>query len=123
MRPIFPAVAAVALALAGCAETENPYEDSATTWVAEDFAGATLSFPETGRIAGKAPCNNYGGAQLADWPDFKVEGVFSTKMACPDLALEADFFDALNRATTASRDGDALLLSDGNGPLIRFTAE
>jgi len=122
MRPLIPLATAFALLLAGCADAESPYDDPATTWVAADFAGATLSFPEPGRIAGDAPCNRYGATQTAEYPAFHAEGIFSTKMACPDLGLEASFFDALGKATEARREGDTLLLLDGAEALIRFTS-
>lgn len=129
MRPIL----AFALALAASpvlADEPIPYDETAVTWVAVELATApvvprvTLEFGEDGQIGGQAPCNRFGATQTADWPAWQVEGLFSTKMACPDLGLEAGYFDALTRATRAElTDDGALVLSFEQGPLIRFVRE
>jgi heat shock protein HslJ len=100
----------------------SPYDDPATTWIAEDFAGATLIFHRPDQLGGQAPCNVYGGNQTAQWPAFHAKGVFSTEMACAELTTERAYFDALGKATKAALEDGALVLSDATGPLIRFIA-
>ncbi|MGV6811145.1 MAG: META domain-containing protein, partial [Brevirhabdus sp.] len=95
------------LAACGPDETISGYVGTDTVWTLQELDGtpfphrATLSFPEEGKIAGQAPCNRYFGAQTAPYPWFKVDGVGSTKMACPALDQEQVFFTALSAMTLA----------------------
>jgi heat shock protein HslJ len=43
-------------------------------------------------------------------------------MACPDLALESEFFDALEGMTLAEVAGDTLILSNSVGRKLVFVA-
>ena len=75
-------------------------------------AEITLTFPEQGRIAGRAPCNNYFASQTAPLPWFEVTAIASTKRACPELELEEVYFQALESMTLIERTGTNLLLSN-----------
>ena len=56
------------------------------------FAGmATINVAQVGKVTGRAPCNSYVADQLAIYPWFEVGPIGATRMACPDLALEAAF--------------------------------
>ena len=79
----------------------------------------TLTFPEKGRIAGQAPCNSYFATQTAPLPWFEVGPIGATKRACPSLALEGRYFQALAAANLIERQGDVLLLS-GEGVTLEF---
>ena len=83
-------------------------------------ARATLSFPERGRIAGEAPCNSYSGRMEAPYPWFEATDIAATRRACPDLAAEAAFFDALSEMTLAEVAGDTLILSTPEGREMIF---
>lgn len=83
---------------------------------------ATISFPEEGRVVGQAPCNSYFATQTVPYPWFGLEGIGATRMGCPDLALESEFFDALEGMTLAEVAGDTLILSNSVGRKLVFVA-
>ena len=85
-------------------------------------ARATLTFPETGRIAGNAPCNSYSGTMTVPYPRFEAGPIAATKMACPDLAAETAFFAALDAVTFSEVLADTMILSNTDGLRMVFTA-
>ena len=114
--------------VAGCFadETLRGYGAADKTWVlteAREFSAKptiTLTFPETGHIAGQAPCNSYTAAMDVPYPWFDAGPIASTKRSCPDLPLEATFFNALGMATLSEVLGNTLILSDDVGMLMVF---
>ena len=80
-----------------------------------------ISFEENGRVTGQAPCNRYFATQDAPLPWFKIGPIGATKMACPDLGLEAQYFELLGKVSLAEIAEDVLLLSDDNQVLLSFT--
>lgn len=111
------------IALGYCQPDESvaAYGASEATWILESIAGApvtapsTLTFPETGRIAGKAPCNSYSGALEAPYPWFEVNDLSATRMACPELEAEGTYFAALMAMTQSEVSGDVLILRNDQG--------
>jgi heat shock protein HslJ len=83
-------------------------------------ATATLTFLEKGRIAGKAPCNSFNASQDAPYPWFNAGPIASTRMACPELAAENAYFEALSEVTLSEVLGDTLILSNDDGVLLTF---
>lgn len=116
---------------AGCFadETLRGYGAADKTWMlteAREFAATptiTLTFPETGRIAGQAPCNSYHAAMNVPYPWFDAGPIASTKRACPDSPLEAAFLDGLRNATVSEVLDDTLILSDDDGMLMVFRSD
>lgn len=90
-------------------------DDDPVTFTAE------LTFPQPGRVSGRAPCNRFSGDLRAAFPDFRVDRIVSTKRACPELRAERRFIAALGAADRATRDGDRLILSSESGPRLTFT--
>ena len=82
----------------------------------------TIDFSEEGRVSGQGPCNRYFAEQLAPLPWFELGPIGSTKMACPHLEFETQYFTALMRARFAEALGDVLTLSDENGVILSFKA-
>lgn len=80
----------------------------------------TISFPEPGSVTGKGPCNSYSTTQTAPYPWFEITGIQATKMGCPSLAIEQNYFETLKNATFAETSGDTLILSNDSGPLLVF---
>ncbi len=124
-------VAAFTLAtLAACQddETARAYGAADHVWTLTEINGtrfpakATLIFPETGKIAGKAPCNSYTAPMSAPYPWFDAQQIASTKMACPDLQSEGEFFAALSKASISEVSGDTLILSNPDGLSMVFKA-
>ena len=125
------AVLILALTLSGCLkdETVSGYAPAGATFVLQSIddtafsATATITFPEEGRIAGQAPCNNYSGAQTVPYPWFKAENIASTKRACPDLAAEQTYFAALSAMSLSEVSSTTLILSNEAGRKMLFTAQ
>ncbi len=128
MIPLFltlPALLAPYLAdetLSGYALRSEPYvlqslgETSATSRF-------VVLFPGKGRIEGEGPCNRFSARQTAPYPWFAVEGLVSTKRACPGLAEETAYLEALAAMTLAETSGPVLILSDDTGREMVFQVE
>lgn len=107
--------------ISGYADPSSDYHLTEMNGVA--FTGrATISFPELGRVAGQAPCNRYFGEQTEFYPWFGLIGIGSTRMACPDMALEGEFFATLEAMTLAEVAGGTLILSNTEGAEMVFVA-
>lgn len=118
----------IPLALIGCKsdETISGYADTGAVWTLTELDGkpfaakATISFPAEGKVTGKAPCNTYASSQTKPMPWFELGPVMSTKMACPDLAAEQQFFSGLGAMTLAEVQGNTLILSNDAGREMVF---
>lgn len=86
----------------------------------EITAPITLNFPEKGKIAGAGPCNRYFAEQTAPLPWFEAKPIGATRMACPDLKLEGEYFKALASMTLIERKGDTLLLNNEDGDRLEY---
>lgn len=85
-------------------------------------ADASITLAEPGKIAGQGPCNRFFGSYSGTLPEFRPEGIASTKMACPDMAAEAALFSALSGMTRAEVTGPATLMLTGpEGKSMEFT--
>jgi heat shock protein HslJ len=127
--PTAPPTAAVALAsLEG------------TSWLAEDIDGvgvvdrvqAALIFDAGQKVAGRAACNRYFGTYRRAGDTLEIKPGGSTRMACPPAVMdqETKFSAALEAVRKARREGDKLMLLDGDGrvrmrltPISRMSAE
>ncbi|WP_299688742.1 META domain-containing protein [uncultured Tateyamaria sp.] len=125
MRPL--AGLCAALLLCACqGDAQDGFGDAATTWQLVTLDGAafdataTLTFPEAGRIAGSAPCNQYFGPMNSTFPGFSAPALAATRRACPALEDEIRFLAALRAVTRAERADDALILSDETGARLVF---
>ncbi|MCB4457501.1 META domain-containing protein [Leisingera sp. McT4-56] len=109
-------------------ETLSAYGAAGKTWQLHSIDGdpfaaaATLSFPEPGRIAGRAPCNSFHGGQTAPYPWFETGPLAVTRAACPQLAEEAVFLKALEEMSLSEVSGDVLILSNEEGREMLFKA-
>ena len=122
-----------ALTLAGCMpggdETVSGFADPQAVYAVQEIDGrsvsgqATITFPEPGRVAGAAPCNSWSARQTAPYPWFELDGIMATKRACPELAEETAFFDALADMELAEVQGPVLILSASGGRQMVFRAE
>ena len=132
----------VALLAVGCTvtgPTASPHVTVAiaplegTSWLAEEIDGAgvmdqvqaTLIFDAGQKVAGRAACNRFFGTyrQAGDALEIKPGG--STRMACPPAVMdqESRFLAALGAVGKARREGDKLLLLDGDGRVrMRLTS-
>lgn len=85
---------------------------------------ATLRVEVSGALVGLAPCNSFGARNLARLPDLDLQGIRSTKRACPRLDDENRFLRALGRMTRAKLDGERnLILSGPDGRSLEFVID
>ncbi len=80
---------------------------------------ATINLGVEGRVSGQAPCNRYSGSLKADGNSFVPGMIASTKMACENMAAEADFFKILAGITT-KEGGSGLMTLRGGGHELTF---
>lgn len=80
----------------------------------------TLNISDTGQISGQGPCNTYSADQTAPYPWFALGPIISTRRACPALALEAAYFEALASMTIAEVAGTVLILTNEADEILTF---
>ncbi len=125
--PTLPATT-LALALAACVA---PAQSSsiAGEWHLIGLEGQappaplSISFAEDGKLAGQAPCNRYFGSYSGDLPALTMSALGATKMACPDLAAETVYFEALQAVQSAEISEGHLYLIGFEGRLMEFTRD
>lgn len=77
-----------------------------------------------GRVEGFAGCNTLFGGYTREGAALKLQGLGSTKMACPALSLESRFLKVLDQTTGFAVEGASLRLSaEGGATLARFETE
>ena len=109
-------------------ETISGFTDPATLWTLVEMNGLpvretiTLSFPEQGKIAGRAPCNRYFASQGAPYPWLDIGPIGSTRRACAALELETRYLSLLGAMTLVEVSGPVLILSDEEGPKLVFNS-
>jgi heat shock protein HslJ len=82
----------------------------------------TVAFLD-GTVSGQAPCNQFSAPYTLDGTTLSVGPIATTRMACPDLALEQDYLTTLAAARAWAIDaGDLVLLDAQGGELRRFAA-
>jgi len=83
--------------------------------------GITLDLAGDGSFGGQAPCNRYFGGYTArsDF-SFGFSQIGATRAACPQLSLEAAYFNALGTATQyrPGREGDTIAFLDASGQTV-----
>lgn len=112
--------------LAGCCacrKGKNNVALTGTQWQLVRMMGRDLAFDNDkfvftfndGEFAGMGACNRMMGQYVTSLTGaMTFQGVASTRMMCPDVALETEFAQILERATHYEIDGDMLLiLSNG----------
>lgn len=106
-----------------------------TRWTLESLPGSSVTLPdgprapsiqfdaERRRVTGTTDCNRMSG-EYRSWggTGLSILPLATTRMACPEMAVESAFLQALSRATHRIQAADRLdLLADGV-PVARFVA-
>ena len=86
-------------------------------------ARTAMEFDKAGWIKGQAPCNRFSVRQTLPYPWFNVGPTMATKMACPDLQSENEFFMALSQMSLSEVTKTTLLLSNDAGRTMVFKSE
>ena len=92
--------------------------------VAEDAESFTLKFLPDSALAGTGACNRFNGQYAFGANEnltIKMGG--STRMACPNLNLEQDFFTALSEVTNFAITPDTLSLFKGEQNVAKLIAK
>lgn len=122
-------ILAIPFLLAACEkdETVSGFVDPETTYHLVEIdgasfgAGATIQFPQTGSVTGQAPCNSFGGDQLAPYPWLEFGAFRVSRRDCAQSGQERQFFAALTSMTQVEAVGDALILSNEDGGEMVFS--
>ena len=88
-----------------------------------DRALATLEFPETGKVAGNASCNQFFGSATIAGASLGFGALGATRRACAEAVgtQEANYLRALQDAECFALQGDTLLVySKGLDRPLRF---
>jgi heat shock protein HslJ len=105
---------------------------SNSEWLLEDLSGsgvldnvqATLTFPETGKVAGNGSCNRFFGPAEINGDAIKLGPLASSRMACPEAVMnqEAKYLGALQAAERFEwKDPYLLIYCKGLEKALRFT--
>jgi heat shock protein HslJ len=127
---MFRLILAIPLALSACQKDEsvsgfvNPDQEFQLVEIdGKPFsARATIQFPENGQVTGHGPCNRYGTEQSAPYPWLELGGIRATRMDCPDIGLESEYFKTLGTMSQIEALDDTLILRDETGGEMVFTA-
>lgn len=84
---------------------------------------ASIAFAADGTVSGQAPCNRWFGTNAVPLPGVQIDGIGATKMACPDLAAEAAWFETLGQVRQAEVDQGHLFLIGREGLVVEFVAD
>lgn len=84
----------------------------------EPTVQTTIRIEEPGHLGGQGPCSRYFADVIGPWPGFRPGRIGSTKMACPDMVAEAQYFAALQGIETAEIKDGALRLTGGGHELV-----
>jgi heat shock protein HslJ len=115
-----------ALSLAACVTPAmSEAEIDGVDWHLVGLEGQTVGWPASLRfdgasVTGKAPCNSWGATTSASLPALSLGPIRATRMACPDLAAERAFFDALKAMQRAELDQGHLYLIGPEGRIMEF---
>jgi len=118
-----------ALALAACVTPALSEDEIAgVDWHLVGLEGQTVGWSASLRIdgdklSGKAPCNRWFATNAAALPAVVIQGIGATKMACPDLAAESAYFEALQAMQRAELDQGHLYLIGPEGRVMEFATD
>jgi heat shock protein HslJ len=79
---------------------------------------ATLNLSQAGQITGQAPCNRYFADVTLDGAAFTLGPIGATKMACAQMADEADFFSLLGAVQMIEQAADRLVLRGATSEMV-----
>jgi heat shock protein HslJ len=115
-------------ALAACVTPAMSDEISGIDWHLAGLEGQDVAWEASLRIdgdkvTGKAPCNRFFGTNTAPLPQVSFGAMGATKMACPDLAAEAVYLEALQAMQRVELDQGHLFLIGPEGRIMEFARD
>jgi heat shock protein HslJ len=124
-----PVLLAATLSLAACVTPAmSEGEISGVDWHLVGLEGQEVGWNASLRIdgdniTGKAPCNSWGAKSSASLPALSLGPIRATRMACPDLAAEAAFFETLQAMQRTELDQGHLFLIGMEGRIMEFARD
>ena len=79
---------------------------------------ATLDLTQDGRLTGHAPCNSYFAEMTLQGEALDLGPIGATKMACPEMKGESDYFALLGQMDSLIRTEDALTLRGAGHEMV-----
>ena len=121
----FAALAAVIVGCCNCRSLrKNQKPLVGTEWQLVQLGGVTytpeterftLLFGEENHLSGIGACNRISGSYTAGEKNaLSIGPLAATRMACPGMEREMEFFEAVESTTRYDMDGEMLLLLDGD---------
>ncbi len=131
-KTMFCAAVFAALCMAGCGTGKKAVAvmDFSGEWDIVNVKGESVNAEETpyigfdqttNRVYGHAGCNRLMGAYHVDSVEtgkMNFEQVATTRMMCPDMSLEQNVLDALNKVAGFVQTGDTVELKDADGKAL-----
>jgi heat shock protein HslJ len=114
--------------LAACVSPALSDEIAGVDWHLVGLEGQEIAWNASLRldgdkVTGKAPCNRYFGTNAATLPAISFGGMGATRMACPDLAAETVYFEAMQAMQRAELDQGHLYLIGPEGRIMEFARD
>lgn len=118
-----------------CKSAKESVSLTGVKWVAESLNGKEIKFKEAEsevfltfdgkekKVLGKAGCNRFFGTYEQKESVLTFSGMGATKMACPDMDIEASFFKVLEDTKTFVIKNDKLTLKDDSNVIAVFKAK
>ncbi len=127
MRGLIWAGLLSAASVGACAEMrDQSVEDR---WILQSLGGTAADFvaeidlTTPGAVSGKGPCNSFAGKVEGEVPDMAFGPLRMTRRACPQMAEENAFVQALQAVSTAElRDGELVLTGETGDDLVFIPA-
>jgi heat shock protein HslJ len=115
-------------ALAACMTPALSNDIAGIDWHLVGLEGQTVDWTASlrldgDRVTGKAPCNRFFGTNATTLPGVSFTALGATKMACPDLAAEDEFFAALQAMQRAELDQGHLFLIGPEGRIMELARD
>lgn len=79
---------------------------------------ATLNLSQAGQVTGQAPCNRYFADMAVQGEALDLGPIGATKMACAQMADEADFFALLGGVQMIEQTADRLVLRGAGAEMV-----
>ena len=118
----------VSAILMGCASTDVEMRTlDSTKWEVAQISGMIIFTTETTKLPtldfdaekmtvnGTTGCNNYSGSYTMDGSQLAFGPMATTRMACPDIAIESGFQKAIAKIGSYKINGDLLRFFDDSG--------
>ena len=124
-----PLFLGAALALTACVTPALSNDEIAgVDWHLVGLEGQDLGWEASLRLdgeklSGKAPCNRWFATNTAALPAVSIQAIGATKMACPVLAAESAYFEALQAMQRAELDQGHLYLIGPEGRVMEFARD